>query len=208
MRRVLVLALLAMVLPIAAWADIVVDNQFGSISISNSGIFSNGVQLASWNGFSNGGSLGSVTFSTGTLLSGSITGTGGATFNGGGVFDVVGVGPWAAALTGQSHCGSGCALFTGSFSGPVSWTYAGCSAGCGTKFYTITGNIVGMLYNGRTVSGTTTQNVYTTGQQLNLGVGHLHAGSSNLNTPEPGTLGLLGTGLVGIAGMLRRKLIG
>jgi len=208
MRRVLVLALLALALPIAAWADIVVDNQFGSISISNSGIFSSGVQLASWNGFSNGGSLGSVSFSTGTLMSGSITGTGGATFNAGGTFNVVGVGPWAALLTGQAHCGSGCALFTGSFSGPVSWTYAGCSAGCGTKFYTITGNIVGMLFNGRTVSGTTTQNVYTTGQQLNLGVGHLHAGSSNLNTPEPGTLGLLGTGLVGIAGMLRRKLIG
>jgi len=30
-------------------------------------------------------------------------------------------------------------------------------------------------------------------------------GDTTFGTPEPGTLGLLGTGLVAIAGMLRRK---
>jgi hypothetical protein len=30
-------------------------------------------------------------------------------------------------------------------------------------------------------------------------------GSGTLTTPEPGTLGLLGTGLLGLAGIFRRK---
>jgi hypothetical protein len=32
----------------------------------------------------------------------------------------------------------------------------------------------------------------------------LSSGNTNLSVPEPGTLGLLGTGLVGIAGLMRR----
>jgi len=43
--------------------------------------------------------------------------------------------------------------------------------------------------------------------QLAQGVGHIRVGTTNLTAPEPGTLGLLGTGLLGIAGMFRRKLI-
>src|SRR5260370_35584998 len=99
MRRVLVLGLLAMALAIAASAD-TIDNKFGSISISNSGITSKGVDLWGWYGYMPGTSLGSVTFSTGTLLSGSIPGPGGATSNGGGVFEVVRSGKLARALTG------------------------------------------------------------------------------------------------------------
>ncbi len=49
MRRVLVLALLALVLPIAAWADTIsFTNQNGSLNISNAGITSIGSQLLSW----------------------------------------------------------------------------------------------------------------------------------------------------------------
>jgi hypothetical protein len=33
-------------------------------------------------------------------------------------------------------------------------------------------------------------------------------GKTNLATPEPGTLGLLGTGLIAVAGIMRRKLLG
>jgi hypothetical protein len=32
-----------------------------------------------------------------------------------------------------------------------------------------------------------------------------NTGTTSLATPEPGTLGLLGTGLLGIAGLVRRK---
>ena len=75
MRRVLVLALLALALPMAAWADgIDLVNLHGSISISSAGITSVGSQLHQFNGVvaPSGHTLGSVSFSTGALLSGSI----------------------------------------------------------------------------------------------------------------------------------------
>ncbi len=99
MRRVVVLALLALALPMAAWASgIDLTNQFGSISISTAGITSVGSQLRSWGGFATGGSMGKVSFSTGALTSGSISA--GGTFSAtGSSFVVLGVGQWAKTLT-------------------------------------------------------------------------------------------------------------
>lgn len=198
MRRVLVLALLALALPMAAWADgIDLVNKFGSISISAAGITSTGSQLKQFNGVvaAPGHSLGSVSFSTGALIGGSIL-TGGTFSDVGSSFVVIGKGPQVP------HKGT---IFSGAFVGPVSWTLVSQSGQSLT--YTLSGTIQGTLWNGRFVTGTTTQTIVSTNGQIALGIGHIRVGNTGILTPEPGTLGLLGTGLVAIAGMLRRKFV-
>jgi hypothetical protein len=87
-------------------------------------------------------------------------------------------------------------IFSGAFVGPVTWTLID-SHGAG-RTYTLTGTIQGTLYNGQFVTGTTTQTIHSTASQITQGVGHIRLGDTNILTPEPGTLGLLGTGLVGL----------
>jgi hypothetical protein len=198
MKAALLLIVLALALPLTAFADgIVLTNQLGSIAISNAGITSTGSQLTSFNGIKAppGHSLGSVSFSTGALTSGSIT-AGGTFSSSGSTFNVTGNGK------GVPHG----AIFTGSFTGPITWTLT--SKVGATLTYTLSGTISGMLYTGRMVSGTTTQTIYSTSGQLSQGIGHIRAGSTTLAVPEPNTLSMLGTGLVAMAGMFRRKLVG
>lgn len=196
MRRVLVLALLALALPMAAWADgIDLVNLHGSISVTSAGITSVGSQLHSFNGIvaSPGHTLGSVSFSTGALLSGSIL-NGGTFSDVGSSFVVIGKG------SETPHKGT---IFSGAFVGPVSWTLVASSGQSLT--YSLSGTIAGTLWNGHFVTGTTTQTIYSVKGQISQGIGHIRMGDTTFGTPEPGTLGLLGTGLVAIAGMLRRK---
>jgi hypothetical protein len=196
MRRVVVLAILAlMVVPTVAWADIIIVNKGGTISVTQAGVVSKGSRLHQYNDIvaAPGHSLGSVEYATGGLVSGSI--------EAGGVFSSAGS---SFIVTGKNNQVPHGVIFSGTFTGDITWTLVSQQ---GTKsFYQLTGNLTGQLFDGRTVTGTTTQNFYTYQNQLKQGVGHITIGNTNLNAPEPGSLSLLGTGLAGIAGLVRRRL--
>jgi hypothetical protein len=202
MKRIVWMALLAMALPLAAFADNSVDftNSGGTLSGSSAGLTLGGSELIAVNGFNGGGivtgSLGSVSFFTGALTSGSLQMGGSFAGGAGSTFSIT--------SNGSFGLPSG-SMFSGSFSGPVSWTLI--TLANGTHNYTLTGSISGTWYNGQTVNGATVQLTINTGKGFFNGSTKISSGDTNISTvPEPGTLGLLGTGLIGLAGVLHRKL--
>jgi len=204
MKRMVLMALLAMALPLAAFAgsagSVDFTNSAGVLSGTSAGLSLSGSELIAVNGL-NGlgfvtGGLGSVSFSTGALMAGGDLQAGG-TFASGGSFTITGNG-----TDGIPNA----TIFQGAFTGPVTWTLA--SLANGTHNYTLTGVVSGTWYNGATVYGATTQLTINTGKGFFNGSTNISSGDTNITTvvPEPGTLGLLGTGLLGLAGALHRKL--
>jgi hypothetical protein len=200
MKRIVWIALIALALPIAAFADEVdFGNSSGTLTGTSDTLSLSGSQLTQVTGF-NGmgliqGALGSVSFTTGTLMSGNMMD--GAKFSPGGTFVIMG--------DGKDGLPSG-VLFSGTFTGKTTWIPTGTVGVSDSIFYTLMGSISGTWYNGLKVSGATTQITFDTGKNGFMGSVSLGSGNTVFTvTPEPGTLGLLGTGLVGLAGIVRKK---
>ncbi len=198
MKRMLWMALLALALPLSAFAGSSVDftNSGGMLMGSSAGLSLSGSELIAVNGLGGlglvTGNLGSLSFSTGSLASGSLQM--GGVFNGGGSFVITG--------NGTNGIPNG-VIFNGTFTGTVTWTLI--TLANGTHNYTLTGTVIGTWLGGGTVEGATIQLTINTGKGFFNGMTNISSGDTNITVPEPGTLGLLGTGLIGLAGMLRKK---
>ena len=202
MRRAVLLAMLALAMPVMSWANsstLTFNNTGGKITLGAGNTLkltdSRLTSFTGLNGVTTTGNLGVVSFVTGALSTGTLGG--GGTFGGGGSFTIAG--------NGSNGIPTG-VLFTGTFSGPVTWT-AVPNQSRGNFTYTLSGTVTGKLSNGASASGGTMQFTFDVPnfQQFSSRV-RLNYGVTSVTVPEPGTLGLLGTGLIGIAGLIRRKL--
>lgn len=200
-RKLSFILALVLLLPGLAFAssDVSLVNSGGTLTGTNTGMSLNGSTLASVSGLNGGGlitgNLGTVSFSTGNLLSGSLQM--GGTFGGGGSFSVVG--------NGSNGIPNG-TIFSGTFTAPVTWALN--TLANGTHSYTLTGTMSGSM-GSLTTNGVTVQLTVNTGKGFFNGSTAISSGDTSISTtavPEPGTLYLFNTGLIGFAGLVRYKL--
>jgi hypothetical protein len=199
-KTILLLVVLALALPLAAFADNsdeIFTNTQGTLWGTSFGLTLTDGTLTSVTGLGDSGTLsgdlGTVTFATGTLRPGSNVNDGG-TFNSGG----------SILITSNGTDGLDGTLFTGSFSQIGTWSYT--TDANGNRIYTMLADVTGTTGTGQSATGT-----YTV--TLNTGTSVFSAkknpggasGTLTLAVPEPGEVSLIGTGLLGLIGGIRRK---
>jgi hypothetical protein len=189
-----------MLLPTLALANSTdYSNSGGTLAGSNAGLSLTGSTLIAVVTLPGGstitGDLGTVTFTTGALSSGSLQM--GGTFAAGGTFSVDG--------NGTNGIANG-TLFAGTFSGPVTWSLTTLTDG--THNYTLTGVLTGTA-GFANMNGVTVQLTVNTGKGFYNGSTMISGGDTTVmsSIPEPSTLALFGTGVLSLAGTIRRKVI-
>lgn len=203
-RKMLLFVAIALLLPGAAFADNIEELSFagGTILGTASGFTVSGATLKSDSsdllGVIQGTNLGTLSFTTSKLAApGSVIW--GAPIDPGGTITITGNGS-NPALTGV--------LFSGSFVNGASWSGGIDPANPNADvIYTLTGYVQGFTGDNSWTDGTLTFN-------LDLGPNHLYpgyawggtSGTALLAVPEPGSLSLMGTGLLGLLGAIRRKM--
>jgi hypothetical protein len=103
------------------------------------------------------------------------------------------------------------ALFTGTFGDPsngIAWVYTGTiGTGANRVFqYELIGPVSGTWEGAVTASGQTAQLFFTSKTPFKgTGILNLTTGTTSILTPEPASIGLLGTGLLLLGFLVRRK---
>lgn len=193
---------LVMAFPLLSFANSnTFQNSGGTLSSKGTYLSLSGSTLSAvtMGGLNASGSLGAVSFTTGNLKSGSLA-TGG-TFAGGGSFRITG--------NGSNGVPSG-VLFKGTFAGPVTWKaiWNPTSDSHGNWTYQLSGRVTGTLANGQKLTANFVAFTFDVshGAEFSSSV-RFKSGMATTTSavPEPGTMVLLGSGLLGLGLLGFRK---